>query len=68
MKTIAFILVMMFLSAALFVAQCVTFLQDHSFWEMVTSPIQFWTGNFGIASALVALTANLAVMAAVKRD
>lgn len=68
MKTIAFILVTMFISAALFVAQCVTFLQDHSFWEMVTSPVQFWTGNYAIAAVIISLLTNISVIAAVKKD
>ena len=68
MKTIAFILTMMVISAALFVAQCVTFMQDHTFWEMVTSPIQFWTGKYAIAAVIISLLTNISVVAAVKKS
>ena len=67
MKGIAFILTTMLISTALFIAQCVEFLQDHSFWEMVTSPVQFWTGKYAVLSAVITLLTNISVVAAVKK-
>lgn len=67
MKGIIFILATMLISTALFIAQCVTFLQDHSLWEMMTSPIQFWTGKFAVAGMIIALLANITIVAAVRK-
>ena len=67
MKTIAFTLFMMFISSVLFIAQCIEFLKDHTFWEMITSPLQFWTGNFAIAALIISLITNIAVAASIKK-
>ena len=64
---ITFTLIMMTISAVLFIAQCVEFLKGHTLWEMITSPIQFWTGEFGIAAILVSLATNIIVTTAVKK-
>ena len=61
-KRITMIMIMMTISTVLFVAQCIEFLSDHSFWEMVTSPVMFWTGKFGLAALVVALVTNIAVV------
>lgn len=58
------IMTMMVISTVLFVAQCIEFLSDHSFWEMVTSPVMFWTGKFGLSALVVALVTNIVVVAA----
>lgn len=67
MKEIAFILTMMAISASLFVAQCVVFLQDHSLLEMITSPVQFWTGKYAITAVIISLLTNISVVAAIKK-
>lgn len=62
MKRTAIIMTMMVISSALFIAQCIEFLKDHSFWEMVMSPVQFWTGKFGLSALGIGLIANIIVV------
>ena len=61
------IMLAMAISSMLFIAQCVVFLSDHTFLEMITSPVMFWTGKFGLAALGVSLITNIAVVASALR-
>lgn len=42
----------------LFVAGCIKFLKCHTFWEMITSPIQFWGQPVCLIALAIAVIVN----------